>query len=33
MLCHVLFFQHTETTEKTWVPTKADLEADAKEKN
>ena len=26
-------FQPTETAEKTWTPTKADLEADAKEKN
>lgn len=25
--------KHTETAEKTWTPTKADLEADAKEKN
>lgn len=25
--------KHTETTEKTWVPTKEDLEADAKEKS
>ena len=28
-----LFFQHTETNEKTWTPTKEDMEADAKEKS